>query len=75
MLLQPGVVGANRLIGVVIREDEKDVGLLSSIQGKSYPSEDEGDEFHDHEPTERTRMVKRSTARESQLWETRVRNN
>ena len=50
MLLQPGVVGASRLIGVVIREDEKDVGLLSSIRGKSYPSEDEGDEFHDHEP-------------------------
>ncbi len=62
MLLQPGVVGANRLIGVVIREDEKDVGLLGSIQGKSCPSEDEGDEFHGFEPTERIRLVKSSSA-------------
>jgi hypothetical protein len=47
---------------VVIGEDEKNVGLLGSEQGKCRRSEDEGDEFHGFEPTERIRLVKRSTA-------------
>ena len=47
---------------MVIGEDEKNVGLLGSEKGKSRRSEDEVDEFHVFEPTERIRLVKSSSA-------------
>jgi len=53
VFLEPGVVSADRLIGMVVGEDEQNVRAFRRTQGKSGRGKDQGKKFHPYETTVR----------------------
>ena len=59
MFLEPGVVSPDRLVGMIVGEDEQNVRAFSRVEGKGGRGKDQKEGFHPSEPTDSVSLVKR----------------
>ena len=58
MFLESGVVSPDRLIGMIIGEDEQNVRAFRGTEGKGDRDKDQKENFHPSEPTDSVSLVK-----------------